>query len=195
MINKSNIIDDKRLKYNDLDYTASKVKVGDYVSNKMDKIHKELYESALNKYISYICELNRTNVDEYKNSHYFIEIRANNYWEPSTIYIKDINPPTIGTTPFTVEKVNLSPWWNDYQYINDNKEIDDTFFNEDFNSYALSVIELDYINGRVKFRDKHNNTEFWKDFGFINSYTHYNTDEIGLNDTFSYKINNKIYGR
>ena len=125
MINKSNIIDDKRLKYNDLDYTASKVKVGDYVSNKMDKIHKELYESALNKYISYICEQNGTNVDEYKNSHRFVEIRANNYWEPSVIYVKDINPPTIGTTPFTIDKVNLSPWWNDYQYINDNKEIDD----------------------------------------------------------------------
>ena len=193
MINKSNILDDKMLKYNDLDYTASKVKVEDYVSNKNDKVHKELYESALDRYITYICD--GEGVDEYKNSHIFIEIRQNNYWDPSYVYIKDINPPVPGTVPFVTEKVDLSPWWNDYQFVNDNKEIDKMFFNEDFNTYALSVVELDYINGRVKFRDKHNNTEFWKDFGFINSYTYYNTDEVGLNDTFSYKINNKIYGR
>lgn len=195
MINKSNILDDKMLKYNDLDYTASKVRVGDYVSNKNDKVHKELYDSALERYITYICETNDIDVDEYKSTHKFIEIRKNNYWEPSYVYIRDINSPRPGKTPFVTEKVYLSKWWNNYQYINDNKEIDSMFFNEDFNSYALSVIELDYINGKVKFRDKHNNVEFWKDFGFINSYTNYNTDEIGLNDTFSYKINNKIYGK
>ena len=185
----NNKIDNKINEYNELEYLTSKVRFSDYMSNKYNIIHERLYNAALNKYIEKRCSKDYIDINTFKKEHLFLEIKGKEYWQPSQVYIKQVIPP------FNIEKINLKDYWDTYQYVDEHKNFDEIFFEENVDINGLEVIKIDYIKGKVKFRNKYSGTEFWKDFKFINEDTVYNEDLLTLKDTFTYKLQNKIYGR
>lgn len=177
--NNNNLIENKILNYNSFNYADNKVNFSDYVNDKHNIIHKKLYDEALNEMI------NDKGYD--KDSYNFIEIKKDNYWEPSSVYVKSIFPP------FDTEQISLKPYWNNYEYVEEHKEIDDMFFNEDINKYGLEIISINYVNNTVRFKDKITGKTFDKSFKYLNENSNYNLDEVSLHNTFSYKLNNNIY--
>ena len=69
------------------------------------------------------------------------------------------------------------------------------FFNEDINKYGLEIISINYVNNTVRFKDKITGKTFDKSFKYLNENSNYNLDEVSLHNTFSYKLNNNIYGK
>ena len=172
-------------KYNKVEYDSIKTKFSDFVLNKYDIIHKQLYIEALSQYL----EKTNNNTDEYINSHKFIEIKNKEYWMPSKVMIKNLN------IPFETITINLSDYWNKYEYVQQFKEINNNFLDEDNVKDAFEVIYIDYVNGKVKFKNKNTGLEIWKDLNYINNETKYNNDLLTLKNTFTYKLQNKIYGK
>lgn len=177
------IIISNKSKYNKLEYDSSKTKFSDFVSNKYDNIHKQLYIEALTEYLE---KTNNAN-DEYINNHKFIEIKNKEYWMPSKVMIKNLN------IPFETNTIDLSNYWDKYEYNQKNKEFNSFFLSEDNIKEGFEVIYIDYVNGKVKFRNKNTGLEIWKDLNYINNETKYNDDLLSLKNTFGYKLQNKIY--
>lgn len=187
MFKSINKVENNVSKYNDLEYLSSKIRFVDYISDKNNVVHDKLYMSALNRYLE---EKLHTTYDEYSKTHILMEIKNKEYWMPSKVFIKDIS-----VMPYNISKVDLSPYWDNYQYVSEYKNFDNMFFEnvEDIN--GSEVVEINYVLGQAKFRNKYSGEEFWKDFKFLNKDTVYNKDETSLEDTFSYKLQHKIYGR
>lgn len=188
MIKGANKIENKILKYDSLEYLTQKIRFNDYIANKSDIVHEQLYVSALNKCIEKLVSKSGLSKDEYMNTHIFIEIKNTEYWMPSKVCIKQT------VSPFKVEKIDLKEYWDDYQYVDEHKKFDSIFVEgiEDIN--GLEVIDINYISGKAKFRNKYTGVEFWKDFKYLNEDTVYNDDYKSLKNTFTYKLQNKIYG-
>ena len=74
------------------------------------------------------------------------------------------------------------------------KNLDESFFDEDINVNALEVINIDYINGLIKLKDKYTGKIFTKKTKYLNDNLKYSKENFSLENTFSYQIyNNKIY--
>ena len=176
-------------KYNDFEYLSQKIRFNDYVSNKTNIVHEKLYLSALNKYLEEKTNTIGITIEEYSKTHIFTEIKNTEYWKPSKVFIKET------VYPFKIEKIDLKKYWDNYQYIDEHKNFDSIFFDSDIDINGLEVVNIDYIHGKVKFKNKYSGKEYWKDFKYINEDTVYNNSYFGLNDTFTYKLQNKIYGK
>ena len=99
-----------------------------------------------------VIEERNYNRDEYR----FIEIKQNEYYQPSLVYVQSIYPP------FNTEKISLEKYWDTYEFKEEFKNLDESFFDEDVNINALEVINIDYINGLIKLKDKYTGRIFTK---------------------------------
>lgn len=123
----------------------------DFMNDNIIQIHKELYEDALKKFEKdKKKENNDFTLDDYK----IIEIKNEaNFLKPSSILL-------IHNHNFKKEKIDLSSYWNT-NYVNDS---DSYLFNELLidkdNKKNIEVEEIDYIHGKIKFRNKFNNKTF-----------------------------------
>jgi len=170
-------------KYNNAEYNSSKTKFTDYVSDKYNDVHKQLYSEALNEYLK---SENNDN-EEYIHSHDFTEIKNTEYWKPSRVFIRNLK------YPFETETIDLSKYWNNYEYIKKFKNINPEFLTEYNVPEGFEVVYIDYVKDKVKLRNKNTGLEIYKTLEYINSDTKI-SDEMLLKDTFSYKLQNKIYG-
>lgn len=177
----NNIFENKLTNYNSFNQTSHKMTFNDYITDKYNDVHTELFNRALDRYI----EEKNINKSEYK----FIELKAKNYYEPSVVCIKKLS------YPYNVEQVSLAKYWDNYQYTNDNKEINNEFLEEELNPERLEIININYVTNKVTLKDKNTQKTFIKDLSFINDDMSFNEKEITLVDTFGYKLNNKIYGK
>lgn len=184
MKNQINKIDNKIIKYDDLTYKSGPVRVSDYISDKYDNIHKQLYNHAIKKLIK---KLNISE-EELKINYRLIEIKNIEYYKPSKVIIKKLS------YPFEIKKYSLDEYWDNYEFIEENKDLEQYWFDEDSIKDA-ELIYIDYIKGKGKFRSKFTQKEFWVDFKFINENTRISLEDLSLSNTFSYKLNNKIYGK
>ena len=176
----NSLIKNKVLNYNNFNNVSNKMKFDDYVYDKYTIIHQKLYNDALNKLI----EERNYNRDEYR----FIEIKQNEYYQPSLVYVQSIYPP------FNTEKISLEKYWDTYEFKEEFKNLDESFFDEDVNVNALEVINIDYINGLIKLKDKYTGRIFTKKTKYLNDNLKYSKENFSLENTFSYQIyNNKIY--
>lgn len=172
-------------KYNNLE--NKNIKFNDYIIDKFDIIHNQIYESALNKYLSEIC--GDTDLDEYKKQFTFIELKNNDYFLPSTVVIKKIIPP------YSFKKVDLTPYWNFYEFTENTKTFNEDFYEDDMAMNNICIISIDKVKGRIKLRNKYTGKEFWKDIKYLQNDIPIDKDSLTLYNTFSYKLQNKIYGR
>lgn len=167
------------------DYISSVLNFNDYVSDKYSDVHNQLYISALNKYL----EENLYNNQEYLDSHIFSEIKNKEYWQPSKVIIKSIEEP------YTTKIVDLSQYWDNYEYKEENKELNSDYYQdkEDINAFVL--VYIDYVNSKIKLKNKNSGKIIWKDIKYLNSDILIDENELTLKDTFTYKLQNKIYGK
>lgn len=118
----------------------------------------------------------------FKKSHKFIEIKNNEYWKPSSVYV-------IGAKyPYNKTVVNLEKYWNMYQ----NKNIFDINklkIIKDENILDSQIEELNYLTGKAKMYSKSADLTYEVDFDYINENTNVDND-ILLENTFTYKYRN-----
>ena len=178
---KSNKIGKILTNYNDFNQMSHKMTFQDYTNDKYNEVHTELFNRALDRYIV------ENNID--KNEYKFIEFKSKNYYEPSVVCIKRL------TYPYDTKKVSLEKYWDKYQFNNDNKEINNDFLEDKVNPEMLEIVNINYVTNKVTLLDKNTEKRYIKDISFINDKMSFNKDELSLENTFGYKINNKIYGK
>lgn len=182
----NNIIQNKTYKFNKLDYKSSPVRAIDFISNKYDVVHDELYNKALDKYLKekYSTE---EDIANFKKTHIFLEIKQPEYYIPSKVIIKEL------VYPYTVETIDLTQYWDNYQFNDEYRNKDEILLDEDSLKDG-EIIYIDYVKGQAKLKSRYTGKEFWLDFKYLDENTKVNKDEYSLEKTFSYKIQNKIYG-
>lgn len=161
--------------YNDLMYDSSPVKFNDYVTNKYNIIHKELYEEALKKLFIYLnIDINNVN-----NNYKIIEIKNTEFFLPSSVILIS------KTFPFNKETYDLTNYWP--EYIFNKYNINDINYNiEKYND--LEIIYIDYIKGIVVMESRYNNVKLNVSFDLIDK------DNIKIGESYSLKnlFSNKL---
>lgn len=180
-----NNITNNMIGYNDQFYRNNPVGFYDYINDKYTNIHKRLYKNALHKLLVDLAPDDAADVnkwiDNFYKTHKIIEILPEEYYSPSNIIIYNKK------FPYNSTKYDLSKYWENYQYIKQNKDINDLLFDEDTLKYA-EIIYIDYINSKCKFKSKLTGEEFWVDFNYINNNTKL-SQNMKLDDTFTHLLN------
>lgn len=174
-----------QIEYNKMNYNSGPIKFTDFVSDKFNTIHEELYNCALQDYFatnydkySETCK----NFDDFLSKYKLTEIKNKEYNLPSSVIISE------KTFPFKQEKIDLTSYWNTYDFNSNNKDISNLISDEDTLNDA-QVVYINYATGKCKFRSKFTGREFWTTLDYINSDTTYNEDEMTLKNTFGHLIN------
>ena len=167
MINYTNIIN----RYDDMIYESSPVSLNEFISNKYNNVHNELYEDALNKYIySLIDNIIDSNViveicllfkEIYMSGNYnisYYEQIINLLSELSineNLFVKDIYNETLNTFTNIINSINNDSVndviLNINNYLGTNNVIIDND-NEKYNDYAWYInfdnIKISYSNSK-----------------------------------------------
>lgn len=119
--------------------------VSDVLNSKEEKIHKILFENALNKL--------KANYSYYTDENYsFIEYRVStDYLQPSKVLIISKR------YPYTKKTIDLSDYWDTYKFNKEYDKIDNT-------DESLEIIELLYTSGKALIKNKYTGEEFTLDF-------------------------------
>lgn len=124
-----------------------------------------------------------TAIEQYENHHKIVEIKNDEYWQPSSIIsISDVRP-------YKKETIDLSPYWNMNQGYEDLTVYDVKVTNENINDSEL--VDINYINGKATIRSRQSDVEYKVPFKYLNGDIDV-SDEMTLNNTFNskYIINN-----
>ena len=144
--------------------------VYDIVYSNSENIHKKLFEEAIDKY----CEHNNINKDDYK---IIDQPNADDILKPSmAIMISSQN----------INYVDLTNYWNKNYIENLNKYSENEIFkelliNED-DKKNTEVEYIDYVNGKVQFRNKMTNKTFYLKFNKLDKNRKYDPE---LKNTFT----------
>lgn len=142
--------------------------VDSYINNNIEDIHKELFDKAINKY----CEDNSIDISQYK----VIDIKNEDNWLMPSNFI------LLHKHEFTKIKGSLKDYWN-VNYLEENqKSIFTDLLIDDENKKDIEIEYIDYVKGKVKFRNKYTNKEFFIDFTRINNNLQYKKQ---LSNTFT----------
>lgn len=200
--------------YKDMVYDSRPVKFSEFISDKYDKIHKELYLDALEKciddYVKY-CQEHEDIMDpryvfktkkEFKRYINVIELKNTEYWKPSYVVWRTkyfpyriVSGSKFGETgkfedPGVKGKMSLEHWWNMYQKFEE-KTIDKiNIGGTQINDFA--VIYLNYVAGTATLRSRSTDKEIVVPFEYLNENTEID-DTMLLNNTFTALLNiNKL---
>ena len=159
------ILDESTNFINNTSINNVKEHVEDYINTKTNYIHN-LYKEAIIKL--------------YKKYHKFIEIKNQEYWMPSSVYVID------KITPFNKQVINLSKYWNNIQ-DNTNTELDDLKITNE-NIADSELISFNYIKGIATLHSRSNDLTYEVPFKYLNENTNIG-DELLLSNTFTSKYN------
>ena len=152
------------------------ISFSDFTNNHIEKIHKELFNNALKKF-----EDDRKNDDENfsLDNYRIIEIKdENHYLLPSDILL-------INKHGFNKEKVSLKKYWNtNYTNIESPYKFNDLLIDEE-NKKHIDIEDIDYVHGKIKFKNKFNNKTFMIDKSKIDFNLTYKNQ---LENTFGYLL-------
>ena len=163
--------------YNRMLYNSGPISFSDAVAEKPDKIHQQLYRDALQKYF-----VEHPEYSLYRSAYHFIEIKNNEYWQPSYVNIISKRPP------HKRNKVWLDPYWCEYQNKKKNN-YSYTYIDEDSIKDAR-IIYINYITGEVEMESKLTGVKFKVPFSQIDENTPLSPDLIPDEYSFSYQYNN-----
>ena len=156
------------------------IKATDHINNVNDKIHEQLFNEAIAKYF----EVNKDTLN--KSNYKIIDLKnnINDFWASDALLIDK-------TSKEKIKVISLFSYWNtNYNYITDDKNI---IMNEllisDENKKNNKVINIDYINGTVKFKNKFTDKEFEVKFEKLDKTPKLDSELI--KSTFKYK---QIFG-
>lgn len=171
-------------KYNKTEYYNGPASVSEVVSNKYDIIHKNLFNDALESYYYANQEKysDAPTFEKFLENFKIIELKSENYNAPSSVLI------STKKFPFKQEKINLAEYWNPYQFVESNKDLDSLMVDKD-TLVDARLVYINYVSGKCKFRSKITGKEFWTTIDYITSQTNIDINEMTLEDTFTYLIN------
>lgn len=121
----------------------------------------------------------RNLLDDFLSTHRIVEIQNEEYYKASKIIIYN------KYFPFNKRIIDLTPYWNNYQFYN-NKNIEDIKVTEE-NKNDSYITDIDYIHGKVKMYSKINDMSYDVDFDYVKNNTE--IDDSILRNTFTYKLN------
>ena len=142
----------------------------DIIYSNSDNIHKKLFNDALNKY----CNEKNINKNDYK-----IIDKENK---------DDMLKPSIAVLMSNegVDYIDLTNYWNKNYLENLNKYSENELFREllieDDNKKHVEVEFIDYVRGRVQFKNKFTNKKFFVKFNKLDSSKNY---DLQIKNTFS----------
>lgn len=146
------------------------VTVTDVVNEKLNNIHKKLYNNALNKFLKY----NNISRLEYN----IIEIKPEEYDEPSNIIIKSKKPPF--KLYKNLKSHSLKEYWNTEYIESIQKDISLLMLDLE-EVHDLKIIYIDYVKGKCKMRSEQLNITVNVPFCYINDSTVLSNDFTLLN--------------
>ena len=133
----------------------------DVIYNNSNSAHQKLFDDAINKY----CLENNIKKEDVK---IIDQINHDDILKPSTAII--INNGK-------VNYVNLTKYWNTNYIENENKYLDNSIFNNllinDDDKKHIDIDYIDYVNGKVQFKNKFTNKKFFVNFNKIDKSRNY----------------------
>lgn len=196
--------------YHDMIYDSRPVKFTEFMSDKYDNIHRELFVDANNKaikaYIDYVKE-NRSlidsryvfnSVDDFKEKVNVIELKETEYWKPSfVLWRTKIFPYRVislvesgkegkFSSKYHRGKMSLAPWWNMYQKFEDKDIANIQLGGEQVNDFR--VISLNYVQGTAQLISKTTDKIITVPFEYLNENTEID-DSMLLSHTFTSMLN------
>lgn len=193
-------------------YDSRPVKFSEFINDKYNNIHRELFvdalDAAIDSYIKYCKENNidsrysYSSISEFKRKVNIIEIKNTEYWMPSyviwrtktfpyrVISMTDSGKTGVFNQKYSKGKMLLAPWWNMYQKF-DEKSIDAIELGgEQVKDYK--VIYLNYVQGVATLKSKMTDKEIQVPFEYLNDNTEVDED-MKLSNTFTTLLNtNKL---
>lgn len=172
------------LKYNKTLYNNGPECFANVVNDKFESVHRMLFASALKKYFEDKHDEKYQDIefDEFMSYYNIIEHRNKDYNIPSRATIRS------KLFPFTQETIDLSKYWNEYQFDESNKDINELIDDAD-TLVDAKLLYVDYARNRCKFRSKTTGNEFWTTLDYVNKDTSID-DEYSLENTFAEKLKN-----
>lgn len=138
----------------------SKFKIINFINNQ----NEQIFEFIKSRCLYY-----------YKKNHRILEIKNNEYWQPSSIMVIS------NVSPYKKNIYDLSKYWNmNQEYSNANVE-ELKIINENIKDAKL--VSINYVNGTAKFESKINDLVFTVPFKYLNDETIV-SDEMKLNNLF-----------
>lgn len=142
----------------------------DIIYDNKKNIHNKLFKDAIDKY----CIENNKNKADYK---IIDQENKDNVFSPSiAIFINNDN----------IEYIDLTEYWN-MNYINElnsyskNNLFKELLINDEDKKY-IDVEYIDYVNGKVQFKNKFTNKKFFVKFNKLDSSKNY---DLQIKNTFS----------
>ena len=164
------------IKYNKQIYPSGPVSFNEFMTNKYEVVHQQIYSNALAKLIQRIAHDNGKSEEDIRHDFKFNEIRANEYWEISKIII------TVLSTNYADYSINghkcikghkirytfTEEEWNN-EYCNRDKDDVVTIKNTLEKIQDPEVIYIDYIKGMVTIQSRIDDITFDVPFSFLNA--------------------------
>lgn len=175
MINISNKIKN----YNDMIYDTRPVQVSEYLSDKYNIIHKQLFNDAVTSYLN----LNNIDKNEFYQNNKIFELKNNEYWQPSKLVILSKQYEN----GFAKHIIDLTPFWNTELSFKDKTYKTIKFSKDNINDFE--IIYIDYIKGKATIKSKLTDKEYKIDFDDIDSNMNVSSDIFISNDTWSQLYN------
>lgn len=164
-------------RYDEFNTDDGPVKFSDYVNDKHDVIHQELYNEAIHEMFDDKYKEEYGTYDEFIEKNFIIEVKDNDYFKPSKIIICS------KSFPYTKTTIDLNPYWNEYQYVVKYKDISELFIDEDSLRDA-EIIYIDHVNGMCKMKSRLTGKEFWVSSEYVNRNSPINKEAMLRNTTF-----------
>lgn len=150
--------------------------VDDIVNNRYDNVHRQLYAHALDRYFSYAA----ISPDDYHT----LELPSSYFDSPSKVKL------VRKEYPYKSKVIDLTPYWEEYKFSNDTLQvmIDDDTVN------SAEIKYKDYVRGTAEMQSRLTGVKFNISLKDVNDNMNEYPDEHTVNQTFGYKVINKIYG-
>ena len=164
-------------RYDNIIYDSGIVKFSDYIIQKYDKIHEQLYNDALNKFLVEKAKEENISVAKYKRINNILEYKADEYYMPSKVLVISKK------RPYKKAVYDLDKYWNNHFYESKyfvGEILNSNGFDDNIN---YEITHIDYVKGLVVLESKITGEVIETTVDHISSNTPI-SDELILKNTF-----------
>lgn len=161
-----------------ISYRKPNITVSDILDKRQDIIHKQMYETALDKYMSY----HGYDKDNYR----VVEIPASYFDSPSRINIIS------KAFPYEHRIDSLEQFWGDYKF---KERMSGMKLDNDLTIESAEVKYIDYVSGMATLHSRYSGRTFKVPIKDLPNDVKESDEVQDITCTFTYKVQNKVYGQ